>query len=161
MKILISILAIAWIAVLTVGCKNIAPIVHTRTVTDTVFTEVETIIRDTVLIAPAAQVDIEMQVEAFLKESLNGFQKQFKNAKLNVVRVNDTIRIECECDTLALKAEIRDRYESEWRKTEIIEVREVPVKFVPWWVKTLAWIGGAVALVVLSLAAIQIIKIIK
>lgn len=161
MKQLITILSIAWIAALTVGCKHTAPIVQTRTVTDTVYTQVETVVRDTVLMAPAAKVDVELQVEAFLKESLKGFEKQFKNATLKVGRINDTIRIECACDTLAIKAQLRDRYAKEWRKTEIKDVKEVPVKYIPAWIKYLAWLGGAVCVIILGLAAIQIIKLIK
>lgn len=161
MKTLLYIAILSMMAVLTVGCKHTAPTVQTVTVHDTTYTETRIVERDTVLLAPASQVDVSMQVDQLLNAASNRFEKQIKNAKLSIVRVNDTINIGCECDTLALAAKIRDRYINRWRKTLTSEVKTVPEKFVPGYVKILAWIGGGVSLIILILAAIQIIKILK
>lgn len=141
MRIVLSIMIIAWMAGFT-SCRTPASISETRVARDTVYFHSETKTRDTVIIAPASQVDVSMQVEAILNKSLKGFEKQFKNATLRIDRFEDSLRIVCECDTLAIQAQLRDKYEREYRQSEITITREIPVRYVPKWVRIFAWIGG-------------------
>lgn len=144
------------LAALAAGCRNGLPVTNTVIVHDTT-TVVNTVtVRDTVLITERASVDVRMQIDQLLKESLKGFEKQFKNAKLHVVRINDTVRITCECDTIALTAQLRDRYQHEWRKTLTARQQTIPVKYIPRWVQVLAWIGGALSAATLIYIIIKI-----
>lgn len=97
------------------GCKTVKKTSETTTViTDTVFKDRTVTIRDTIIKTEPAKTTVAMPSGDF-KGDLKPIQKQFKNANLNIHKKNDTIYIECECDTIAIKARIRDVYEKEYR----------------------------------------------
>ncbi len=137
------------VACLVVGCRTAAPIIQTHTVSDTVWVETQTVIRDTVLTAPASRVQSDIAYTKLLNQALNGFEKQFKNARLTVKTIRDTVRITCDCDSIALEAKLRNKIIREMHKTQIKTTEQVPVRYVPKWIKILAWVGGIAVLMLL------------
>ena len=113
------------------GCKTVKSSTETTTtITDTVYKDRLVIVRDTVLKTDPAKVKAAIPAEAF-KGDLKPTKKQHKNAKLDIHKKGDTVYIECECDTLAIKAQLRDVYEKEYRarseltKSDTLEKQEL------------------------------------
>ena len=127
------------------------------TVHDTVKITEKVIIRDTVLIAPAAKATLKIPLKSLMSnDQKNPFKTSVKNkqAGLNASVDNDTLNVECGCDTVALIAKLRDKYiEKERNRTKTITPEPEKIPFIPWYVGLLASIGG-VALIALLIALI-------
>ncbi|MBD3748514.1 MAG: hypothetical protein IE931_03365 [Sphingobacteriales bacterium] len=136
-KLPIFLLLMALLAIASCKCKQ--PVITQQKVTDTVTKTI--VIRDTVLIAPKAQTQIKIPVKALATGK--GFNQTSKSgqANLNIKRENDNLVIDCLCDTLAIKAQLRNEFEQRNHK-EVLYQPPVEVKYTPLFTKILAWIGG-------------------
>lgn len=148
---------------LVAGCASTKPpaapgvvIKETITVIDTV------IIRDTILQAPAASATLN----ADLKDLKEGFKQQSKSnqATASASVAGGKLSVNCDCDSLSIYAKLHDRYsmvQSDRQET----ITPPPViqydKYVPWWVRFLAWFGGIALVVVAGAFILYRLKIIK
>lgn len=100
---------------LLTGCKTVKTSKDTETlITDTIYKDREVIVRDTVFVTEPAKVKAAVPAKAF-EGNLNPIKKQFKNANLDIHKKGDTVYIECACDTIAIKAQLREVFEKEYR----------------------------------------------
>ncbi len=127
----------------SVGCKSMQP--TTQVVHDSVYVEkTKTVtVTDTVFKTEAAQVSISYPCDSF-KQGLKPVSKTFKNATLKVERQGGQLKIDCACDTLSIKAQLRHTIETEYKARSQLQniVTTKLIKYVPWYVKILAWCGG-------------------
>lgn len=106
--------------------------------TDSVVVHNTIVERDTVIVAPSDGVQTEIPL-ADIRHGMKPVQKQSKQAKVGVKVSNNRLKIDCECDTVAIKAQLKDQIQSKERtitKTEIQQVR-----YVPWYYKVAAVLG--------------------
>lgn len=147
-------LTFIFILILLVGCKSNRPTVEkSRIVKDSTSTVIRIVPRDTIVPVPGDSVRVQVPLKDLGIVPVTGISKS-GNLKASVSRVNDQIIVDCDVKELELKLQLLDK-EIQILKSKLIteaERIEVPVKFVPWWVKTLAWAGGIlIALIVLKL----------
>lgn len=129
-----------------VGCKTVQPSVeNTRTVKDSTWTEVKYHKKDTIITIPGDVSFISLPAH---KITTRPTTTTSGRSTATVTRKGENIEVQCEC--AAFKETIS------YLETEITHLREiidlqkqiktVPKKFVPWYIKTLAWIGAAALL---------------
>lgn len=130
----------------SVACK--APLQPpTQVVHDSIYVEKTTTVtlHDTVFKTNPSQVTIMYPCDSGLKPNLKPVEKAFKNAKLKVERQGRFLKIDCNCDTLAIKAQLKTIIEKEVTardklRSEIIEKQILTP--IPKVIIILAWIGG-------------------
>jgi hypothetical protein len=128
----------------SVGCKSSQPTV--QVVHDSIFVEkTKTVtIVDTVIKIPASHVGLTFPCDSF-KQGLNPVSKTVKNAKLTVHRQSgNSLKIDCNCDTVEIKAKLLHTLETEYKaRSQIQNSTTVErVKYTPWHIIALAWLGG-------------------
>lgn len=126
----------------TAGCRLLRPapekIVHDN-VTNTI-TRTE---RDTVLVTKKATVTMTVQLPCpEAGKTFDPLIKKNVNALLKLAVIGNTLTADCECDTVALKAKLYDTFQKSSHIRTETSTRTVEVKYVPGWVKFLAWSGG-------------------
>ncbi|MNS03117.1 hypothetical protein D3C72_344450 [compost metagenome] len=100
--------------------------------------------RDTNIYSPEAAAGLHIPLSE-VKQGLKPVKKSNKQATVTAQVVGNQLYVDCECDSVAIAAKIRD---TETRQTSVKTVTEtVQVKFIPLFVTVLAWIGGASILV--------------
>lgn len=137
----IVLLLIAIVALSSCGRKPLCTEVHT-VVKDSTFTTVTFKPIDTIIRIPKDSVRIQTLVSELtpiplVKNSANGL-------KAVVKREGDQILFDCIADSLQAEIQLLQKEIENFRsvKTQTIKTQEIPVKYVPWYTKTLAWIGG-------------------
>jgi hypothetical protein len=136
-KLLTILLLLAMFAFVSCKCKQASVIQNS--VTDTLTKTI--IMRDTVLIAPQAQTQIKIPVKDFATgKAFNKTQKS-EQANLSAIKENDTLIVNCLCDTVAIKAQLRNEFQQRYHK-EVIYQPPIRVKYTPWHTKILACAGG-------------------
>jgi hypothetical protein len=144
------------VVVFSAGCK-VRPAVE-KSIHDTTIVTRTIIERDTILIAPAASVKVKVPVPCpTFKESFNGVQKQFKQVGLEMHIEGDSLSVQCDCDSLEIKAKLRSEFEKQYHSTSDKTTVKVTEKHVPHWIVVLASIG-ALSLILLLVFIIQKIK---
>lgn len=130
------------------GCckKTVAPIAGTVT-TDSIITDRTIVPRDTTIFTPAVGVGMVIPL-AEIKSGLKPIETKNKQASVKVTLEGKSLNIDCNCDTLAIRATLYDMYESSLRKQQTINTIVREVKYIPLVVKLLAWIGGAALLAI-------------
>ena len=136
--------------------------------------EKEVYIRDTVFVTNASSVSTSLPItDPHFKSAFKALSKTFKNATVSAKIVGDSLQIDCKCDTLFIKAQLRDTYEKEYhsrqrdsllnefRATSEKENKTILEKHVPGWVKFFAWSGGALWLGVLLSVIFTLIHVFK
>lgn len=124
------------------GCAVKKPVVMERTVTDTVTIKETVQVRDTVIVADSAKATVIIkQCEDITTEPIQAKSKQ-ATVKVYKDKATGQIKADCECDTLAIKAQVQDKIKTEVRVKTVTDTKIVEKKFVPFVVKLLAWIGG-------------------
>lgn len=117
------------------------PVASRTVVTDT--TIVTTVIRDTILYAPPAVAKLSINID-----SIGEGQSVVSNqARLKVERRGDTLSVDCECDTVAISAALKDTWSVQ--RKHIREVEVIREQYIPRLIKLLAWIGAAAILLLL------------
>ncbi len=155
------------IALLSSCCREAVPVNSTTVVHDTTFVESRVIERDTTIIYPGSSTQLIIPVKDILETSDHRPQRALisgpkhlgppsvvteSKAPWSAVRGQSSLtatikgtdlRIDCDCDTLAIEAKLYDTYQKEHKQktTETTITKEV--KFIPQWIKVLAWSGGA------------------
>ncbi|MBK5213632.1 MAG: hypothetical protein JJE55_08240 [Flavobacteriaceae bacterium] len=119
---------------------------------DSTWTEVKYHKKDTTITIPGDVSYISLPISEITE---NPVKKSSGRSTATVSRSGDNIQVQCEC------AEFKQTIS--YLETEITHLREiidlqkqistVPVQFVPWYIKTLAWIGGAALVGVVFLIA--------
>jgi len=180
-----SIMLIVLIATVTAlaSCGTTKPLVPT--VIDSTSTETQTVQRDTIIKAPGASTSLNISMDrlfgAFKLDYANSHPEpipgapgkrlttpepsktpvplgtsQNKQSQATASILNGQLVIDCKCDSIGIAAKLLDRYKkTEHTRTIIQPPKEV--SFIPWYVKSLAWIGGAglAALAVLAYTGIK------
>lgn len=131
----------------TAGCRSLRP-AQERIVNDSTSTTTTTKERDTTFKTPSsrATLTVEVKVPCPDQEPVmvieRKVQKKQGNAILNLAVKGTSVTADCFCDTLAIKAKIRDTYQKSSHVKRETNTRTVEVKYVPGWVNFLAWSGG-------------------
>ena len=149
----------------TAGCKS-HPALE-RIVRDTVRLTKTVYIHDTVFKTPAASVNAatrikDPQVKKELTRDLKKpLSKSFKNATATAKMKGDSLIVNCKCDTLAIKAKLKETFEQEYHSNTETDKDTVQVKYVPGIVKFFAWCGGLFWALLIGFSAYKIYKLIK
>ncbi len=131
------------------SCCSRKPISASKTIHDTIRVSEFVKVRDTVFVTKPTGTSIDIPVSK-ITEIKNPIISKKDNSTLTVRREKDTVFIDCDCDSIKLKAQIRDKIINKDRIRSEVELREVPVKFIPWYIKILAWIGGIFIVVIIG-----------
>ena len=140
------------ICFLLMGCTCQKPVIDSRNVIDTVKVETKTLVHDTVFVAPKSQVTTHIALSDLGAKPV---VKQSRNARIVIKRVNDTVFVQGDCDTLAIAAKVKEHFVKEFYDKQTVQTEIVRQKYIPWWAKTLAWAGGAA----LGFAGFKIVRI--
>lgn len=120
-------------------------------------TETKTSYRDTIFYTPKSETSIKVPISAILEKSFNNDLKDFEkgyqphiisqkngNATARVRIEKDTIKVEAECDSIAMKAQIRKDVEKQYQSTQKKQENQKQEKtgFTIW--DILSWCGVAV-----------------
>ncbi len=124
----------------TAGCRSLRP-AQERIVHDTVKVERTITIRDTVLKAAPASVSVAVNAPCPELKNLS-VDRTHKHARLTLRMDGDSLKANCLCDTNAIRAQLINTHEKQSRSRTETLTRTVREKYVPWWVKFLAWSGG-------------------
>lgn len=160
MKHLATISVIAILLVMTAGCRSWRPLSQQHTVTDTTYVHTTVVERDTVLVTERDTVAITFDCDSILtafKRNSNAVITRSNQA--HVILTPDTagrLTVTAVCDTVAIAARIRDTLTREARIRTEVTVTEVPVPFVPWWVKGLAFVGGLALIIGIIITGIKL-----
>lgn len=116
-----------------ISCRSIARQETKNTeIKQEIITEKKTEYKDTILYAPKSETSLKVPISAVfekdfnneLKDLENDIKTPFKpkvysqkngNAKAKLIIEKDTIMVEAECDSLALKAQIRQDFEKQYQ----------------------------------------------
>lgn len=99
--------------------------------------------RDTIVTTPADSLRVQIPIKD-LTQRPRVVRSARGTTTATISRIGDDIAVQCKCDSLKLTLEIRDReleilrIKERMSKTEVV----VPEKYIPWYTKILAWIGG-------------------
>lgn len=157
-----SVILIGVIALLFMGCKTVCLPVEKQVIHDTVLKDKIVIVHDTVLKTPATSVKAKVALSDLKKDDFKPVLKAFKNAKLHVTKDADSLTIDCLCDTVKIKAQLRETIINEYRsKHELIKQAPVETKYIPKWVSFFAWLGALFSLIILTTVIINVYKKIK
>lgn len=149
MKRISCLLMITIVCTLMIGCSpKVAPVTNIHQV-DSVHTIVQVLTRDTNIIAPPAAARLQVKLDR-VHEDMKPVSVVDKQAKIKLSITNrGELLAECECDTLAIRASLKDT--NTLTKSEKAITKYPPpelIKYVPWYVKILAWVGGLVLIYV-------------
>jgi len=132
--------------------KKHYPSIDTTVQTDSTTTITE---RDTNVIAPKASAGLNIPFDNILNLHLNGDSKPFnlgestnRQAKVKASVITDSqtkqksLKIDCDCDTLAIQAKIKHKTQVVNKSTIVEKVIVEKQRFIPGFIKFLAWVGG-------------------
>src|SRR5690554_5103477 len=135
------------------GCRTVRPVAETiETVKDSTVTTVRYVMKDTIIRIPGDSIKFTVPYYTLSEIPI---ERKVGRATARISAQDENITVEC----LVEEYEKVITYQNEIIETlrEINKNKEatieVPVQFIPWHIKTLAWIGGiATALIIGSLA---------
>lgn len=137
-----SLLLFVCSVMLLVGCsRKVTPPTSSKVTSDSIITDRYVIERDTTLKTPSALVGLKIPLTT-IKEGFKPVENSKKQSKVSAKVENGNLVVDCKCDSLEIAAKIRDTYESALRKTTTVETITQEVRYVPWYIKLLAWIGA-------------------
>jgi len=153
-KLFIAIVLFSFMA-----CKPTASVVKTRSVKDSVSTKVTFTPKDTVITVPGKSISISKPISELSPAPI---VKKLNGASISLKKVGDTIEAYCEVDELKLIIQLQERLIEIYKQhaTESSEVAEVPVKYIPPFVKFLAWLGAIFFVLAIAAVILRIKKII-
>ncbi|MBK5213367.1 MAG: hypothetical protein JJE55_06880 [Flavobacteriaceae bacterium] len=128
-----------------------------HTVKDSTVTEVTYHKHDTVIVIPGDTTRITVPISEITKEPIKR-----KNGRTTAIitRDGDNVNVECITEELQQRLELFDKVIQQLRTIQESEKTtiEVPVKFVPWTTKILAWIGGIALIGLVALVGFKFLK---
>lgn len=134
---------------LTTACCGKRTLTTDTVVRDSVNTITTIIPRDTVVIIAPDSLHMAVAIADLIKLGKKNIGTSSLQATVEIK--NDSLFIDCEAAVRELQLELRDK------KIEITRLRSetktvvVPEPYIPWWAKTLSWIGGiALALFIIG-----------
>lgn len=154
-----NLLILSILALLLSSCRSIQrQESKTSEIKEEIITEKKTEYKDTILYTPKSETNIKVPISAILEKGFNNELKDFENtfkpqvfsqkngnatARIRVEK--DTIKVEAECDSLALKAQIRKDVEKQYQSTQKKEENQKQEKtgFTIW--DIISWCGIAVS----------------
>lgn len=140
------------------GCRTVHPVAETvRTVKDSTWTEVKFHKKDTTITIPGAVTVITIPIEDITATPV---RKSSGRATVSVSRSGDNIECECECAEEHHRIELLEKEISHLQKIVELqkETRTEYEKYVPWYIKVLAWIGGVFLVLIVGRIALKSIK---
>lgn len=154
-------LVIAMLLLMMAGCCNTRPLSQQHTVTDTTYVEKVITVRDTIIqyegATATAEVDCDSLIKALSKDFKTPFDTSSKavisrknHATLTAQLVNGQLQFAANCDSLEKEIQLRDTLLKEFRQRNETTITEVPVKFIPAFVKWLAIFGATCAVFMLG-----------
>ena len=132
------------------GAGRFEPVtVETRV--DTLHTIERIVMRDTVVLVAPDSLRLAVRL-ADLKENAPAYARsESGRMRVKIERVADTLVVDCAEQTQAIRLALADKVKEIRRLRHSRTTTEIPVPYVPWWVKALAWVGGiSIALLVLN-----------
>lgn len=135
---------IGLLLILVTSCRCPKVMTDTKVITDTLTVEKKIIERDTIFFTDTARVAVKIPVFQLndISKPFKPIIKQHKNARVIIKRIRDTIRFTAECDSIELAAKIKDQFIKEHHKKETLKTEIVQIRYIPKWVKWLAWLGA-------------------
>lgn len=133
-------------AILLTGCCSTRPLATTVSTLDSTHTERKVRQRDTLIKLPFYKVEIVKAAGDLTEEPV---VKRNGGASVELFKRNDSIYARALCDSLELKLKLQDSIISTYRQVKTdttITLPPVEVKYIPWYIKALAWIGGIAVL---------------
>ena len=148
------------IVILTLGgCGTSKPtqLTKTTTVKDSIWTEVQKVKRDTTITIPGATTYIRIPVYELTEVPVT---KTSGRSTASIRKVGNNIEVQCECAKYKAKIQFLETIISQYQKIQELTENTiiVPEKFVPWWVKIFAWLGGIALAFGIGLLVIKVIK---
>lgn len=154
-----NLLILSILALIFTSCRSVRQeSKNSETITE-IAIETSTTYRDTVFYTPKSETSIKMPISAILERSFNNDLKDFEkgyqphiisqkngNATARVRIEKDTIKVEAECDSIAMKAQIRKDVERQYQSTQKKEENQKQEKtgFTIW--DIISWCGIAVSI---------------
>ncbi|HIB37976.1 hypothetical protein [Mesonia sp.] len=159
MKKLFYITLLFLILSICISCGSKKKVTDTTTVKDSISTVTKIVPRDTLINLPGDSLNVKIPFYK-LTEKPTLFSSEKGNIQGSVSRTGDTLIIDCFTDELQLQLEILDKIiESNRTLSTTTNTTEViPEKYVPWWIKALAFVGGLVVIYILGLLGGKFIK---
>ena len=128
------------------GCGCPKPVVAGATQTvvrDTVFVEKTVRIRDTILKIEPREVRVEVPVkDVVVRQAHQPLIQHQDKVRVVVQTIRDTLRITATCDSLAIRAQLREEWSREVQAKETVKTVVHQERYTPFVTKLLAWVGG-------------------
>lgn len=122
---------------------------------DTVTVTREVRLRDTAIVIPGAAISTSLNDPHDSPRRLGHREKVLRNLRnrqthLKVTQSANGLTIDCNCDTMAIRAQLRDSLIEVSHQRQEVKTEVVVKKYVPLVVKILAWMGGICSFVLLA-----------
>ena len=130
------------VAVVLSGCGGSKPATYTsQIVKDSIWTAVKRVQRDTIITIPGDTTYITVPVMELTEVPVT---KTNGRSTASIKRVGDDIQVSCECAEYKQKIALLETIISQYEKIQELTDKTVvvPERYIPWWVKILAWIGA-------------------
>lgn len=119
-------------------------------ITDSVYVLEKIVPRDTLITIAPDSVQLRVLLSD-LPENKPVAVKSHSGMEVQIVRVADTLIVDCATQTRELWIALADKVKLIKQLKKQSKTIYVPTKFIPWWVKALAWTGGiAIALLAIG-----------
>jgi hypothetical protein len=149
-KVIFAALAVFAVWLCITSCKSKKALVSNS---DSVSMTSKQVVRDSAIKAPADSAKLSVPVNKVLQAiSVSKLNKDTtvllgsassKQANAKATIKDGNLKVECMCDELELLAHIIDTYTSKAQvKTQTITLPPVQIKYIPWYITVLAWVGG-------------------
>jgi hypothetical protein len=127
------------------------------TVTDSTFTTVRTVKRDTIITVPGDSIKVRIPIYDIQEVPIT---RKTERASVTISKENDTLIVDCKCEQYQELIRVQDKIIEKQREliTNLQKTVVIPEKYTPWYVKVLAWIGGISILIVAAALLIKYIK---
>tara|TARA_Y100001963_G_scaffold152551_1_gene237608 strand:- start:358 stop:1254 length:897 start_codon:yes stop_codon:yes gene_type:complete len=141
-----------------VGCGGSKrPIVESVSTIDSTTVTKSVRLRDTIVRTPYYKIGVFKSIKD-LVSSKDPITSNKGNATVSLWAENDTIYATAECDSLEIQLQLRDSIINTLRQRLTEKTTVQQVKYIPWTVKALAWIGGIAVFITVAFVAYKIFK---
>lgn len=139
------------------GCKIMQPAHINTAVYDSVSMEVQEVVRDTTISVPYEGLSdtiylpcpdtVQNKFKPVLKQSESG------RTKLAVKQSGNKMVVNCECDSVAIRAQLKNTYERVYKEKLQQNTETKKVQYIPYWAKFLV-VSGVILWIILLIAFI-------
>jgi len=144
---------------LLIGCSGSKRMItNTVSTLDSTHVERSVKLRDTIIKVPSYKVGVFEYQDRLSEKPI---KKSNGNASVELYKKNEIVYANASCDSLELQIKLKDSLIKSYR--ELITDKQttlppVAVKYIPWIIKILAWIGGIALLLIVIKVALFIYK---